>query len=201
MFSTLLQGLLLGYGAAIPLGPINILIANYALHSYKKAFIMGLGAMSADITYLLFITFGVLKLLEGSFFLTFITFLGAIFLFYIAFLTYQQRNNTMKKQSLKHEHVLEIFIKGYTLTLLNPYTVGFWLSISTLQANLQTSPLWLILGLIFSITSWITLMPWMIYKSKHLFSAKIITLISLFSAVILAGFGLWLLLQAIRSLS
>jgi len=195
MLLTFFQGLLLGYGACIPLGPINILIANYALHSYKKALAMGLGAMSADITYLFLILFGLLKLLEGSFFLTLITFLGAIFLLYISFLTFQHRNSTIEKQSLKHESILDIFIKGYTLTLLNPYTVGFWLSISTLQANTETSPLWLILGLIFSITSWITLMPWMIYKSKHLFSSKIITLFSLLSAVILAGFGLLLLLR------
>ncbi len=194
MFSTLLQGLLLGYGAAIPLGPINILIANYALHSYKKAFIMGLGAMSADITYLLLLTFGILKILEGTVFISLITFFGALFLLYLAIKTFQSRHQKMHKEHLHQEPAWKIYIKGYSLTLLNPYTVGFWLSISTLQSDEKYAFI-LILGLILAIVSWIALMPWMIYKRKDLFSPQTITILSEISAIILAGFGIMLLIR------
>ncbi len=194
MFSTLLQGLLLGYGAAIPLGPINILITNYALDDYKKAFVMGLGAMSSDITYLLFIMFGIMKLLEGTFFITLITFLGALFLLYLAFITFQNRDQMMQKKRLKKEPLWQIYLKGYSLTALNPYSIGFWLSISTLQSQ-EEKPLFLILGLIIAILSWITLMPWIVHKSKHLLSAKTLTIFSLLSAVILAGFGILLMIR------
>lgn len=193
MFSIFLQGLLLGYGACVPLGPINVLIANYALHSYKKALVLGLAAMSADIVYLLLIVFGVLKLLEGTWFLTLITFLGAIFLLYIAYSTYQNRHQLMEKKSIKEETLLQIYIKGFSLTFLNPYALGFWISVGTLSSQGSAHPWVLLFGLIIAIASWITLMPLSIYKTKHLFNAKIINIFSLVSALILASFGLILL--------
>ncbi len=52
------EGIILGFGASVPIGPINVLIMSYALRSYSKAFAIGAGAMSADITYLLFVLFG-----------------------------------------------------------------------------------------------------------------------------------------------
>lgn len=195
MLSIFIQGLLLGYGACIPLGPINILIANYALHSYKKALALGIGAMSADVTYLLLIVFGLLKLLEGSIFLKIITLLGALFLLYIAILTYQHRDQCMEEKTLQEESILKVYLKGYTLTLLNPYTVGFWLSVSTLQAKTTESPLWLLAGLILAILSWTTLMPLVIFKSKHLFSLTITRRLAIVSALILAGFALLLFIR------
>ena len=194
MIPTFLQGVLLGYGAAIPLGPINILIANYALNDYKKAFVMGLGAMSADLTYLLFIMLGISSFLENTFFITVVTFLGSLFLLYLAFITFKNRHQVMGKKRLKEEPLWKIYLKGYSLTLFNPYTVGFWISISTIQIHEEQTS-FLILGLILSIISWITIMPWMIYKSKDLLSAKIITTFSQVSAVILAGFGILLMFR------
>jgi len=195
MFSIFLQGLLLGYGACVPLGPINVLIANYALHSYKKALAMGMGAMSADIVYLLLVVFGLLKLLEGSLFLTAITFLGALFLLYIAYGTYQNRHKLMEKKALKEETLVQIYLKGFSLTFLNPYTVGFWISVGTLSSQSNVHPWVLLLGLILAILSWTTLMPLSIYKTKHLFNANVINIFSLVSTLILAGFGLLLLLK------
>ena len=37
MVTSFLEGFLLGMGAAIPLGPINILLMNTALRDYKSA--------------------------------------------------------------------------------------------------------------------------------------------------------------------
>lgn len=45
MIASLLSGISLGFGAAVPLGPINILIMTNALRSYKSAVAIGLGAM------------------------------------------------------------------------------------------------------------------------------------------------------------
>lgn len=195
MLSILLQGLMLGYGACVPLGPINVLIANYALHSYKKALAMGLGAMSADISYLLLIVLGLLKLLDGSWLLDVITFLGALFLLTIAYATYQNRHRLMEKKALKEEKLLQIYLKGYSLTFLNPYTVGFWISVATVSSQSVNQPLLLLSGLVLAILSWTILMPLFIYKSKHLLNADIINLFSIVSALILAGFGIVLMLS------
>lgn len=197
MFAIFLQGLMLGYGAALPLGPINVLIANYALHSYAKALAMGMGAMSADITYLLLILYGVIGLLQGTLFLKVVGLFGGIFLLYLAYSIFVNRHQVMEKKRLQNERIVKIFIKGWTLTMLNPYTVGFWLSISTLGETQEGSALWLIAGLVVAITSWTTLMPLAIYRTKHLFSPRIITLFSLFSSAILGFFGFKLLLAIV----
>ncbi|WP_187106629.1 hypothetical protein [Campylobacter hyointestinalis] len=48
-----IQGLLLGFGAAVPVGPVNILIMSYSLKRYALGTGVGLGAMSVDIFYML----------------------------------------------------------------------------------------------------------------------------------------------------
>lgn len=198
MGSIFLQGLLLGYGAAVPLGPINVMIMNYALGSYKRAIMMGLGAMSADITYLLLIVFGLLKLLEGTLFLTLITVLGGLFLLYLAYGIYQNRHKQIKEAHLNHESYSKIYLKGFTLTFLNPYTVGFWLSVMSV-AELTEAHLTLLIGLVLAISSWIIVMPFVIYKSKHLFAARILTLFSLLSSAVLAFFGVMLLYRVMTN--
>jgi len=200
MEAVFIQGLLLGYGASVPLGPINVLIMNYALQSYKRAFLIGLGAMSADITYLLLIVYGLIGLIEGTYHMTVISLFGGMFLLYIAFLIYKNRDQTMEdKSGLEDEPLFKVYLKGFTLTLLNPYTIGFWLSVTTL-AEQSGQYSYLLLGLIVAIGSWIIFMPLAIYQTKHLFSTSIINMFSLFSVAILGMFGLILLYSAISSL-
>ena len=68
MFKSLLDGILLGIGVAVPFGPVNLLILSYALSSFKKAFFLGLGALVADAFYLLLLSFGILHFLNQTFF-------------------------------------------------------------------------------------------------------------------------------------
>lgn len=197
MLSIFVQGLMLGYGACIPLGPINVLIANYALRSYKQALAIGLGAMSADISYLLLVIFGLLKLIKGTWLLEIISFLGGFFLLYIAYLTYKNRHRVMQKKVLDKENIMRVYLKGFWLTLLNPYTVGFWISVATLSSQSVNQPVLLLSGLIVAIFSWTTLMPLFVHKSKHLLTDAMINIFSIVSASILAGFGVMILFNAV----
>ena len=61
-----LQGLLLGFSAAVPIGPVNVMIMSAAINSFRSAFAIGLGAMSADVAYLLLLAFGGLGYLQGE---------------------------------------------------------------------------------------------------------------------------------------
>jgi L-lysine exporter family protein LysE/ArgO len=64
MLTIFFQGFLFGLGAAVPLGPVNILIMNTALKNYKAAVSIGFGALSADLSYLLLIIFGLVTFLD-----------------------------------------------------------------------------------------------------------------------------------------
>jgi L-lysine exporter family protein LysE/ArgO len=195
MLSVLIQGMLLGYGACVPLGPINLLIMSYALRSYPQALVFGFGAMSADITYLALIGMGTYKLLNGTWLLNTLSVLGALFLLYLALNIFKNRHSYATKQEVKNASLLKIFTKGFILTLLNPYTIGFWVSVATL-AQQASEELYFFIGLIVALFSWVILMPLVVFKSKHLVSERVMSVFSTVSALILAYFGVMLLVAA-----
>lgn len=197
IFSLFVQGLLLGFGAALPLGPINLLIMNEALRSYKKAVAIGLGAMSADISYLLLISYGITNFLQESILLKILALLGSVFLIYLAFLIFKTRNQHIDKMKItKEATLLSNYTKGYLLTLLNPYTVLFWLSVTSYSTTTQSLGITL-LGLICAIMIWIFFMPYLIYSKRALISERVSSMISLLSALIIFLFGVSLLIKSL----
>mgnify|MGYP003387161092 CR=1 FL=1 len=190
-----IKGLALGFGAAIPLGPINLLIMNEALKSYKKAVAIGFGAMSADITYLLLISYGITTYLQKKIFIDTLSALGGTFLIYLAFLIFKTRNKHIDKlQITKNTTLLSNYLKGYILTLLNPYTVFFWLSVTT-YSNINGSLSFTLLGMIFAILLWITIMPYLVYRKRSLISDKFSSIVALISSLIFLLFGFSLLFE------
>jgi len=192
VISSLLSGLALGAGAAIPLGPINILIMTNALRSYKSAVALGFGAMSADIIYFLLTMLSGLKLLKYKTFATILTIFGSLFLLYIAYQIFKSRNNDLKvsKENPSKADILKSYTKGLSLTLLNPYTIGFWLSVSTTIASNNLSIKWTVAGIICTIAMWITIMPFIVHKTKHLISKRVSYLFSIISSLIMLFFAL-----------
>ena len=189
MLSIFIEGLMLGFGAAVPLGPINLLIMNEALRSYKKALFIGLGAMSADITYLIGILYGITTYLKDEIVLNFLSTFGGFILIYLGYLTFKGRKQKIHKvKSITGSTLLSGYVKGYLLTLLNPYTILFWLSVTTYSTSTENF-LITILGLVCAITIWITLMPYLIHVKKHMISNEISSVIAVISSVVLLLFG------------
>ena len=197
MIASLLSGISLGVGAAVPLGPINILIMTTALRSYTSAVAIGLGAMSADISYFILLYFLGEKIVKYPLISKFLALFGGLFLLYIAWLIFQGRNKPIQKLPSKTEFkdLAKSYLKGFSLTLLNPYTIAFWLSVTSLIATTHLHPIYTIVGIIFAILSWITLMPLAIHKTKHLISQKINWYFSILSASIMLFFAISLLLD------
>jgi L-lysine exporter family protein LysE/ArgO len=190
-----IQGFILGAGAAVPIGAINILIMNYALKNYKSGVAIGFGAMNADITYLVLISLGSAVFLENVFISDILGLLGGGFLLYMAYLIFKGRKNKIdtKTQTVSIKNLFSLFIKGYILTLLNPYTVAFWLSIAGYTLNKDLNFSLTVAGMISAIILWITFMPYFVHISKHRISNKHSCYISVFSSIILAGFAFSLL--------
>ncbi len=197
MLASLLSGLALGAGAALPLGPINILIMTNALRSYKSAVAIGLGAMSADIIYFLTTLIGGLKLLQYKTLANALIIFGSLFLLYIAWQIFKSRNNKLDATPVKVEKsdVLKSYAKGLSLTLLNPYTIGFWLSVSTTISAKNLDIKFTVAGIICAILLWITLMPFIVHKNKHLISDRVSYIFSIFSASIMLFFAISILLD------
>jgi L-lysine exporter family protein LysE/ArgO len=85
--------------------------------------------------------------------------------------------------------VLKNYLKGYSLTLLNPYTIFFWISVSAYINSRELAPSITLSGLLSAIVLWITLMPFSVYRSRHLISATMVEIFSIVSSLILAFFS------------
>lgn len=195
LLSIFLSGFTLGLGAAVPLGPINILIMNEALQSYKKAVAIGFGAMSADITYLVLLLYGITNYLHNSSVLDFLSLFGGFFLIYLAILIFRGRNKNISQTSpQKNTTVVSSYLKGYTLTLINPYTVLFWLSVTSYSTTTQSLVI-TVLGLICAIMLWILIMPFLIYRRRSLISKELSSVIAICSSLIMLIFGLLLFVK------
>ncbi len=187
------EGFMFGIGAAIPLGPINILIMSTALRSYPSAVAIGFGAMSADIIYLLSILLGMVAFAGSPGVMPVLGIIGSVFLFYIAWSIFRSRNQKLHLAGDTEAKILPNYLKGLSLTLLNPYTIVFWVSVSAYIQTRHLDTLFTVAGLLSAIVCWITLMPLSIHKTKHLLSGKAVTAISVISSLLLAFFALAML--------
>ena len=188
---------MLGLGAAVPLGPINILIMNESIKEYKNGLTIGLGAMSADITYLFLIFFGLLNYINQPEILNTLSFFGGIFLLYLAFMIFKNRDKVVDSSSEKidNSNGAKLYAKGFALTFINPYTIGFWLSVSGYIASKNLEPLITLFGMLSAILLWITIIPYIVHKSKHKISQRVFSIINRISAFVLAGFGIMMFIN------
>ncbi|HFP7650503.1 TPA: LysE family transporter [Campylobacter coli] len=193
MFDSFLSGVFLGFGVSVPFGPVNILILTYALKAFKNSIAVGLGAFSVDLLYLLLLQFGLLNFLDNVIFMRFLAIFGFCFLTYMAYLMLRK-----KKESLNLEHkefkesLLKSYVKGIILNGSNPYVIGFWLSATGIVLSNQHAYS-TILGLVVAILFWIGALAFVVAKYSYLFSAKVIRIINIVSALIIEYFALSLL--------
>ena len=176
-----LQGLLLGFSAAVPIGPVNVMIMSAAINSFRSAFAIGLGAMSADVAYLLLLAFGVLGYLQGEIIEKIIGAFGFCYLAYISYVIFKNVQANFTKN----------YAKGLFVTLVNPYTVGFWLSVASFAKSFENAGA-VVAGLVAAIFIWIASMPFAVHKSAKFISQNVAKWINYVCAVILLGFAFFL---------
>ncbi|EAH7564718.1 lysine transporter LysE [Campylobacter jejuni] len=193
MFDSFLSGVFLGFGVSVPFGPVNILILTYALKAFKNSIAVGLGAFSIDMLYLFLLQFGLLNFLDNVIFMRFLAIFGFCFLTYMAYLMLRK-----KKESLNLEHkefkesLLKSYIKGAFLNGSNPFVIGFWLSATSVVLSSNHAYL-MTLGLVVAILFWVSALAFVVARYSHVFSAKVVFIINIISAIIIEYFALNLL--------
>lgn len=194
-------GLLLGWGAAIPIGPINLEIIRRNLrYGTPSALCLGFGACSADLTYLFLLSFGILTFLNYPPVLHILGIIGALILAWFGISAWRMHPQaTMEKEHNKG--LLRHYIDGYLLTLLNPFTVLFWISVSAQIMNLATHKQAIFLmgsGVLLGTISWICILNTGLQITRHRFSQKAIFLLNKIGSIILLGFAAYGLFGLLR---
>ncbi|MDD7090295.1 LysE family translocator [Campylobacter sp.] len=189
-----ITGILLGLGVAIPIGPLNILIMNYSLSSFGRGFALGMGAMSADILYFVLLSLGVLVVFDNPWIFKSIAIFGAIFLLYMAWACYKNASKMLAKISNteRGESLLACYLKGLGLNSINPFIVGFWLSLSSVVAS---SANWMIaaLGVLLALFAWVFGLSFATSLARRIISAKAARIFSYVSAVLMLFFTAFLI--------
>jgi threonine/homoserine/homoserine lactone efflux protein len=125
------SGVLLGMGAAVPVGPVNVEIARRALRGgFRAGFALGCGAVTIDVTYAILTSLFFRAMIDKPAIRLAIGIPGALLLGFLGVMSL--------RAALKHLHrdPLEVapragsphaaYVTGLLMTLLNPMTLGFW---------------------------------------------------------------------------
>lgn len=192
-----LLGIMLGFGVAIPIGPLNILIMNYSLLSFRFGFILGLGAMSADLLYFILLSVGILTFLNNPIILKFLAVFGSIFLLYIAYSCFKSINK-MSNTNIEintEKKLINYYIKGFLLNSINPFIISFWISLSSVVLYAENT-IFSVFGLFISILLWIFSISFITSKIKKIMNQKIANIFAYISAFLMIIFALILIYNA-----
>jgi arginine exporter protein ArgO len=181
-FDTLFQGLVAGYGIAVPVGPIGILIIELGIRrGFRVAFSGGLGAASADLIYAttaaLAGTFLASILSPISTTVRIVSALGLIAIGVWLFYRGRQPERNQGSPDSGSTSCLSTYGLILGLTLLNPLTVTYFTTlILGLKVTVARSPVDVLLfvaGTFLASFSWQTLLAGISGLSHKRLSTKV----------------------------
>ena len=151
MFLLFINGVLLGLGAAAPIGPVNVEIARRTLRFGGGAgFLLGIGAVTIDVGYAIVTSFTLVPVMRYPRVLTVLSGAAAVFLIYLAWQCLRAALGGHKENEGKVAAATETlknfgassmptptsktpapppaahYVTGLLLTALNPMTLAFW---------------------------------------------------------------------------
>lgn len=199
--SFLLQGLLIGFSIAAPVGPIGVLCIRRSLADGPRAgLVVGLGAATADAAYGCIAGFGltaVSSFLIGQQF--WLALLGGLFLCWLGFRTFTSAPAENAAEA-KGGSLLSIYFSTFLLTFTNPATILSFVAIFA-GMGLGTTPDYLtasimVLGVFIGSALWWLLLSTGAGRIRSRVTPQWMQGINRFSGSILLAFGLYALSRA-----
>lgn len=193
----LIIGILLGWGAAIPIGPMNIEIIRRHLGIRPRCgIVFGLGACLADLTYLVLLSAGLLNFLMQPWILNSVGIIGSLILgwYGINALRLRRRSRLLGEETNQRLSLLQHGYQGYFMTLVNPYTIIFWSSVSShivlLSKNAQHAGAYAAVGIMIGTISWVLGLNAILALTRSRLPSSTMTWLNISGGFILLGFAL-----------
>ncbi|MFC6836216.1 LysE family translocator [Halomarina ordinaria] len=209
---TFLAGVVFGLALAAPPGPMNAIIAEESVvRGWGAGFRAGLGAMVADLCFLVAALFGLVAFVERYPLLrAAMVAVGGVLMLYFAYGAAREVRGRFRAA----DGAGKGFQKAFVLALTNPYQILFWLTagvalldpgtqdvlepLSTALAGLlvvRTGSPALLVGLFGGIVVWITGFPAALTVAERRIES-LTPVVAGLSALALAAFGCYFLLDA-----
>jgi L-lysine exporter family protein LysE/ArgO len=204
----LVSYIFLGLSLAAPIGPINAAQLDKGIKSgFLHAWLIGIGAMAADIIYMVLVYFGIIHFLNIPFMKTFLWLFGFFVLVYSGVESLRGVNQAVGPMRKKDDSTgFKSFLSGFLMSLSNPLTILFWLGIygSVLAETASTYHIHELMlysaAIIFGIFLWDLAMASLASSFRSFLTTGVLTFISIISGLSLIGFGIYFAMEACKAL-
>lgn len=206
--NTIFSYIFLGVSLAAPVGPVNAAQLDTGIkNGFFNAWIFGLGALLADVLYMILVYFGVGQIVDSLFIKIILWSFGCFVLTYTGLenilALHKIEINLKSRKSIRLRRSL---LTGFFMSLLNPLTILFWLGIygsvlaETSERLTENQLIIYSLAIIAGILLWDTFMSFLSSGARRFLSTRFLKIISLLSSLSMLGFGIYFGIQAYRAL-
>lgn len=203
-----LSYVLLGLSLAAPIGPINAAQLDKGIkNGFFHAWFVGVGAVMADLLYMLVVYFGVVHFINTPFMKTFLWSFGCFVLLYTGIESIQSANKIdLRYEKESGESLPKSFFFGFVMSLSNPLSILFWLGIygsvlAQTASSYGTQQLIVYSSAIFvGLLIWDFMMAGVASTFRRFMSNRGLTIVSLLSGVSMILFGVYFGIQAFKLL-
>ena len=152
-------GFLTGFTASIPLGPSGLESVNRSMSKgFREGFKVSLGAVSADLLYIVIINLGLFTLLsKHRNFQSIFWIVSGVILILFNRLSFTDSKKKTDSKNLLNKYTSNGFVTGFLITFVNPTTPSLWIALSTTVLSV-----WRYHGRIYFLTSVSSMMIWSI---------------------------------------
>jgi threonine/homoserine/homoserine lactone efflux protein len=199
-----LQGAVLGFSIAAPVGPIGVLCIRRTLQNgFRSGLASGMGAASADAVYGMIAAAG-LTLAADSLVRqqTWLGLVGGAFLLYLGVQTFRSPTPAMGGETVKGNTLFGDYLSTFVLTLSNPITIFSFIALfggMRAGADFALSAFILVAGVFSGSALWWMALSGGVGILRGRFNAAVMGWVNRAAGVVILGFAVVMLWRAVAA--
>jgi L-lysine exporter family protein LysE/ArgO len=191
--ATLIKGILLGLGAAAPIGPVNVEMARRSIRAgWGAGFLLGCGAVTVDVSYIILLGLGFQPLLRFEWLKIVLGIGGVLFLGYLGIQSLRSARRDYQRGLPEdgQQPVRRSYLTGVAMTSLNPMTLAFWfVVVPTYASDVRTDLPLLALGVLMGTIAWVAFFSTLMSLAGKIARRKALFLADACGGVVLLSFA------------